>query len=197
MITNLFSAWCSDVLQDAVKKGEQTPFGLSESVFAESLEEVVVFLGSKSSLFSDPKFLKEQPLVKEFVSFLGEELPKWIDKDILGGDKDLSSSKEYLKSIFSSEQHGMLLGVHVLIEEAQKLVEIVLGVKPVRLHVAKAPKAEDAKHLLKELRLAYPGSIPLLKTDTSLLGGARLFVGDSLIDHSWVTRVHTFLSALS
>jgi len=172
---------------------------LSEEAFAESLEEVVFFLGSKASLFSDPKFLKEQPLVKEFVSFLGKELPPWMDgeKNDTKTTDSMSSSDEYLKSVFASHQQGMLLGVHVLIEEAQKLVELVLGVKPVRLHVAKAPKAEDAKHLLKELRQAYPSSIPLLKTDTSLLGGARLFVGDSLIDHSWVTRVHTFLSALS
>lgn len=195
MITGLFTSWSFDQLTIAAKTKESPLSNLSKEAFAQAVTEVVASFGGKGSVFADISRLAQNPLVGEFAQFLIDTLPGWS-----GGEPSVRTgglADVYLQEVFTERVDDPKLGSYVLLEEAGRFVELIRGTPLVRLHVSKPLSGKERLELVRSLQEVYPGSIPLIKTDTALLGGVRLFVGDTLIDRSWVSRVHTFLSSLS
>jgi len=173
----------------------------SEKHFMEDLHVMLRFTNGDTSVLTE-----KSELFKTMVEFFTGPFASKLDK--LFGDYYILSDvkrQEVVEKLITSDSRVAEALRHMihhytyqqLAEGIHMLCEKVMGAPYIVVQTPRELDAESKKDMRKQLLEETPHSFSVFQINRKLIGGLRIFKNGEVIDHSWLSRVHRFLSLTS
>lgn len=213
MVSELLSAVCADVLHVAghetfftqTKEGRtqrssellstaypqplRAYLALTESgACTADLNQLIPILGTQISVFVQVPALigAKNQLFQAFLDALPLIVGDWL---LLEASGDSALAKQCRSTSEAGVQYE-----RILTREAQELFLLATNIDSPTIQVATALDRQERRAMMQETRL--PG-IPMVQTNTELLGGARQFYRGTMQDDSWRARLTRVLTVVT